>query len=36
MTVQDEYYLEKEGDDFFTRNFEGRSIDGLRFNKKLF
>ena len=34
MSVQDEYYLEKEGDDFFTRNFEGKEVDGLRDNKK--
>ena len=33
MSVQDEYYLNKEGDDFFTRNFEGKDVPVLRHNK---
>lgn len=33
MAIQDEYYLNKEGDDFFTRNFEGKDVPVLRHNK---
>jgi SAM-dependent methyltransferase len=33
MTIQDEYYLNKEGDDFFNRNFKGKEVPDLRFNK---
>ncbi len=32
--VQDDYYLRKEADDFFTRNFEGKDLPELRANKK--
>jgi cyclopropane fatty-acyl-phospholipid synthase-like methyltransferase len=34
MKIQDKYYLEKEGDDFFSRNFEGHKAPNLRENKK--
>jgi hypothetical protein len=34
MKIQDKYYLEKEGDDFFSRNFEGHDAPDLRENKK--
>ena len=33
MKIQDEYYLNKEGDDFFTRNYEGKEVVTLRPNK---
>ncbi len=33
MKIQDEYYLNKEGDDFFSRNFEGKEVPKLRTNK---
>jgi len=33
MKIQDKYYLEKEGDDFFSRNFEGKDVPVLRHNK---
>jgi SAM-dependent methyltransferase len=31
---QDQHYVEKEGDDFFSRNFEGKPAPDLRLNKK--
>jgi len=33
MGNQDDYYLNKEGDDFFNRNFEGKEVPELRPNK---
>lgn len=33
MKIQDDYYLNKEGDDFFNRNFEGKEVPELRENK---
>jgi len=34
MKIQDDYYLNKEGDDFFSRNFEGKEVPKLRPNKE--
>jgi len=34
MKTQDDYYLKKEGDDFFDRNFEGKKVPDLRENKR--
>lgn len=34
MVYQDDYYLNKEGDGFFSRNFEGKDLPVLRDNKK--
>ncbi len=34
LNNQDDYYLNREGDDFFTRNFEGKEVPHLRGNKQ--
>lgn len=34
QSIQDDYYLTTEGDNFFKRNFEGKAVPALRPNKQ--